>query len=128
MNRIKTAAIVAVGTIAALFGAVAASDTASAQTSVCRTRGHNVCDTPRYRIAVARLSTRPALIKPGAWQSPAGPALVAECLASYPNRKLAPANAELMSCLTQPDPRSTDRGVMTLHQHHLNHVNHANRR
>lgn len=77
----------------------------------------------RYRIAAAKLAQRPALILPGQWQSPAGPALVAECFASYPK-----PGPELLGCLTQPDPRRTDRRVMTLHQNHVNHLNHINRR
>lgn len=125
MNRIKAAVGASVALAATMLGA---TTVAHADTDACVRVAHNICSTPNYRTAVARLSARPALILPGQWQDPAGPVLVAECLASYPNRRLAPANAELMSCLTAPDPRRSDRRVMTVHQYHLNHVNHLNHR
>lgn len=125
VNRLKMLAASVAMLATTLLGA---TSTAHADTATCRPSGQpNICATWRYRLAVARLSARPALIKPGAWQAPAGPALVQECLESYPNVRRGPANAELMSCLRQPDPRLSDRSVMTLHQHHINHVNHANR-
>lgn len=111
---------------ATLLGATNA-DAATDGASACHADRHNVCSTWRYRAAVRHLSARPALIKPGAWVSPAGPALVSECYASYPNVRPARANVELMACLTQPDPRQGDRSVMTVHQYHVNHVNHVNR-
>lgn len=90
---------------------------------VCHTMGNRRCSV-RIEVAAARLRLRPALILPGQWQAPAGPVLVEECFASYPTRE---HEVELMGCLTEPDPRRSDRRVMTLHQYHVNHVNHAAR-
>lgn len=93
----------------------------------CATNGNLVCGTPAERLAVQRLASRPALVLPGRWSAPAGPALVQECFESYPNTladKGVP-NAELMGCLAQPDPRKSDPRVMTVaHYQHLQHLHH----
>lgn len=94
----------------------------------CRHDGNRVCGTPRLRALVRKLATRPALILPGQWETPNGTALVLECFASYPGNGIdGRPGPELIACLQQPDPRATDRRVMTLHQHHINHVNHKTR-
>lgn len=95
----------------------------------CATMGNLICGTPALRAAVKNLARRPAEILPGQWSAPAGPALVTECFQSYPNHKAdhGVPNRELMICLQQPDPRRSDRRVLTfsqahrLHQLHLAH-------
>lgn len=94
----------------------------------CRRDGNRVCGSPRLRLLVKLLAQRPGLVKPGAWVSPPGPVLVAECFAAYPgDGKTGRAPRELIDCLTQPDPRLSDRSVITWHQNHVNHVNHTRR-
>jgi hypothetical protein len=91
----------------------------------CATQGNRVCGStnPRVKILVSRLARRPALTLPGQWVSPAGPALVNECFASYPGHA-GRASAELLSCLAQPDPRISDPRVITVSQAHRLHQLH----
>lgn len=138
INTRVVAGILGTAAIAALgFSLDARATTNPTQTATtedspgwsCATQGNLICGTPRLRIAVAKLASRPSLVLPGQWQTPQGSILVRECFASYPNTRAdkGKPNSELMACLTQPDPRDSDPRVITAHQAHLLHVQHAKR-
>lgn len=114
----RTAALV-LAVSALLATPVAAS--AHHPSPACARTGDLICPTPRFRTAVHRLAKQPAMVLPGQWERPDGRVLVRECVESYPNTRAdrGRPNDELMTCLTEPDPRRFNHHIIALHRAHL---------